>query len=69
MALSLILAGVALFLAIGAFAVARSDAPDAIMRVCAPSGILSALLLLLALGHLLFGGASPPGLVLPLGLP
>jgi hydrogenase-4 component B len=69
MALSLILTGVALFLAIGVFAVARSPAPDATMRVYAASGILSAVLLLLALGHLLFAVAAAPGVVLPLGLP
>jgi formate hydrogenlyase subunit 3/multisubunit Na+/H+ antiporter MnhD subunit len=69
MALSLILTAVALFLAIGVFAVARSHAPDATMRVYAASGILSAILLLLAIGHLLFAGAAAPGVVLPLGLP
>jgi len=69
MALSLILTGVALFLAIGVFAIARSWAPDATMRVYAASGILSAILLLLAVGHLLFAGAAAPGVVLPLGLP
>jgi formate hydrogenlyase subunit 3/multisubunit Na+/H+ antiporter MnhD subunit len=69
MALSLILTGIALFLAIGVFAVARSRAPDATVRVYAASGILSAVLLLLALGHLLFAGSAAPSLVLPLGLP
>ena len=69
MALSLILTGIALFLAIGVFAVARSRAPDATVRVYAASGILSAILLLLAIGHLLFAGAAAPGVVLPLGLP
>src|SRR5918995_1434184 len=69
MALSLILTGVALFVAIGIFAVVRSRAPDATIRVYAASGILSAILLLLALGHLLFAGAAAPGVVLPLGLP
>ena len=54
MALSLILTGVALFLAIGGFAVARSGAPHATIRVYAASGTLSAILLLPALAHLLF---------------
>src|SRR5918995_2497278 len=69
MALSLILTGVALFVAIGIFAVVRSRAPDATIRVYAASGTLSAILLLLALHHLLFAGAAPPSVVLPLGLP
>ena len=69
MALALILTGIALFLAIGIFAVARSRAPDVTMRVYLASGTLSAILLLLALGHLLFAGGVGQGLVLPLGLP
>jgi hydrogenase-4 component B len=69
MALPLILTGVALFLAIGVFAAVRSRAPDATVRVYAASGVLSAILLLLALRHLLFAGAAAPGVVLPLGLP
>jgi hydrogenase-4 component B len=69
MALPLILTGVALFLAIGVFAVVRSRAPDATVRVYAASGVLSTILLLLALRHLLFAGAAAPGVVLPLGLP
>ena len=39
MALSLILTGIALFLAMGVFAVARARAPDAIMRVYAASAV------------------------------
>ena len=69
MALSLILTGIALFLAIGVFAVGRAHAPDATLRVYLASGLLSLILLLLALGHLLFAGATAAALTLPLGLP
>jgi hydrogenase-4 component B len=63
MALALILLCLALLLATGALA----RRADATRLVYGASGTLSAILLLLALGRLLAGGAST--LILPLGLP
>src|SRR5690606_41657831 len=66
MLLPLILLAAALFLALGVFAVVRAhDASRTVYRACA---VLSAHVLLGALGHLLFANAVA-ALALPLRLP
>ena len=68
MPLPLILTGVALFLAIGVFAVARGRSPDATRAVYLASATLSAVLLVSALGYLLLAGVART-VSLPVGLP
>jgi hydrogenase-4 component B len=64
---SLILIACGLFLTIGAFAAASGR--DSTRSVYLASAALSAIVLLSALGYLLFAGARAPTVVLPLGLP
>ena len=67
MLLPLILTACALFLAIGVHAAASGRDPT--RSVYLASAALSAIVLLIALGYLLFAGARAATLVLPLGLP
>jgi hydrogenase-4 component B len=67
MVLPLVLTACALFLAIGVHAAASGRDPT--RSVYLASAALSAIVLLIALGYLLFAGTRVATLVLPLGLP